>query len=49
MKVTLLNKSVQSMTLAHARSFTVAFNIKSKFEAAYNQKMATLKKIPTKM
>jgi hypothetical protein len=50
MNVTLLNRSLQSMKLTQqARSFSVAFNAKSKFEQAYAQKMENLKKVPAKV
>jgi len=29
-----------------ARPFSVAYNVRSKFEAAYKEKMATLAKVP---
>jgi hypothetical protein len=49
MNVTLLNKSAQAFRISAARPFSVAYNVKSKFETAYNQKMETLKKVPEKM
>lgn len=49
MNVTILNKSAHAMRITAARPFSVAYNVKSKFEVAYNQKMEGLKKIPEKM
>jgi hypothetical protein len=48
MNVTLLNRSAKSV-LAQARPFSVAYNVKSKFEQAYNQKVEALKKVPEKV
>lgn len=49
MNVTLLNRSLLGCRLTQARPFSVAFNVKSKFEQAYNQKMEGLRKVPEKM
>ena len=49
MNVALLNRSVQAFQLNQVRTFSVAYNVKSKFEQAYKQKMDGLKKIPEKM
>jgi len=49
MNVALLNRSVRAMQLNQMRQFSVAFNVKSKFEQAYQQKMEGLKKIPEKV
>lgn len=48
MNVTLLNRSAQAFRMAHVRPFSVAYNVKSKFETAYNQKMESLRKVPEK-
>lgn len=49
MNVALLNRSVNALRLNQLRSFSVAYNAKSKFEQAYNAKMETLRKVPEKM
>jgi hypothetical protein len=49
MNVTLLKKSAQAFRMAQARPFSVAYNVKSKFEQAYNQKMEGLRKVPAKV
>ena len=51
MNVTLLNRSLQqSMRLTQqARPFSVAYNVKSKFEQAYADKVENLRKIPAAM
>ena len=48
MNVTLLNRSAAAFRMAQARPFSVAYNVKSKFETAYNQKMEGLRKVPEK-
>ena len=37
-----------ALKLNQARPFSVAYNVKSKFEAAYESKMETLTKVPPK-
>ena len=49
MNVALLKRSIASLNTVQARPFSVAFNVKSKFEAAYNSKMDGLAKVPKKM
>ena len=44
-----LNRSLQTIRMNQIRSFSVAYNVKSKFEQAYNTKMETLRKIPESM
>jgi hypothetical protein len=43
-----LNRVVASSMTHGARPFSVAFNVKNKFEDAYEKKMATLKNQPQK-
>lgn len=45
-RVSFLNRLI---TAAPARPFSVAFNVKSKFESAYETKMNTLKGQPKKV
>jgi hypothetical protein len=49
MNVTLLNKSLSRATMLQARPFSVAYNVKSKFEDAYKQKMEALSKVKAKV
>jgi len=46
MNVTQFARSARALSLAQARPFSVAYNLKSKFEVAYNQKMEGMSKIP---
>lgn len=48
MNVTLLNRSLATMRINSARPFSVAYNVKSKFEAAYEAKMESMSKITQK-
>lgn len=49
MNVTLLKKMTRVQPLSsHMRAFSVAYNVKSKFEAAYNTKMEGLNKVAKK-
>lgn len=50
MNVTLLSKALQRVRLTQqARPFSVAYNVKSKFEQAYSEKMINLRKVPETM
>ena len=46
-----LNKMVamSHLNTMSARPFSVAYNVRSKFEAAYKEKMAALAKVPKAM
>jgi len=48
MNMTLLNKSVMTLRLSQMRSFSVAYNVKSKFETAYEAKLEALSKVQQK-
>jgi hypothetical protein len=48
MSVTLLKKSAAALTFNAARPFSVAYNVKSKFEQAYKSKMETMSKVQHK-
>jgi hypothetical protein len=47
--VTLLKRSMMTARLNQVRPFSVAFNVKSKFEQAYEEKMESLGKIAKKV
>lgn len=49
MNVTLLKRSMMTARLNQVRPFSVAFNVKSKFEQAYEEKMESLGKIAKKV
>lgn len=45
-KVSFLNRVINSNIQTQARNFSVAFNVKSKFEAAYETKMKNIQGQP---
>lgn len=47
-KASFLNRVIASGVHGPARNFSVAFNVKSKFETAYEAKMKTLQNQPKK-
>lgn len=49
MNVTLLKRSLIASRLAQTRQFSVAYNVKSKFEVAYNEKMEAIGKVAKKV
>jgi len=49
MNVTLLKRSLITARLNQVRPFSVAFNVKSKFETAYTEKMEALGKVQKKV